>query len=197
MAHAYYTESNRGMTSTDTQKNAVYYVAKQVGPPLGLRGQPAGSQRGAASPLANARRLEAMDGPRGPQPARLRRYASRRPCGPRSAPNLTPPPLCLSPAPQFASPCSPEEFGVALAKHFVQNYPLVWKSKVMGEHAALLLAPVDSVVHVSGSSLTRATRPAPLAPGRLPLRLGLPACLACARHLACLRPAPCSHPQWR
>ncbi|EFN58834.1 hypothetical protein CHLNCDRAFT_20118 [Chlorella variabilis] len=62
MAHAYYTESNRGMTSTDTQKNAVYYVAKQ-----------------------------------------------------------------------FASPCSPEEFGVALAKHFVQNYPLVWKSKVMVE----------------------------------------------------------------
>jgi hypothetical protein len=30
MAHAYYTESNRGMTATDTQKNAVYYVAKQV-----------------------------------------------------------------------------------------------------------------------------------------------------------------------
>ncbi len=30
MAHAYHTDSNRGMTSTDTQKNSVYYVAKQV-----------------------------------------------------------------------------------------------------------------------------------------------------------------------
>jgi urate oxidase len=33
MAHAYLTESNRGMTATDTQKNTVYYVAKQMKEP--------------------------------------------------------------------------------------------------------------------------------------------------------------------
>ena len=31
MAHAFHTDSNKGMTSTDTQKNTVYYVAKKVG----------------------------------------------------------------------------------------------------------------------------------------------------------------------
>jgi urate oxidase len=30
MAHAYTTDSNKGMTATDTQKNTVYYVAKQL-----------------------------------------------------------------------------------------------------------------------------------------------------------------------
>lgn len=30
MEHAFLTESNEGMTATDTQKNTVYYVAKQV-----------------------------------------------------------------------------------------------------------------------------------------------------------------------
>lgn len=30
MEHAYLTESNEGMTATDTQKNCVYYVAKQA-----------------------------------------------------------------------------------------------------------------------------------------------------------------------
>ena len=63
MEHAFLTASNREMTATDTQKNAVYYVAKQ----------------------------------------------------------------CAS------KPVSPEEFGVALAKHFVEHYPAVWKAKVAGE----------------------------------------------------------------
>ncbi len=31
MAHAFLTDSNEGMTATDTQKNCVYYVAKQAG----------------------------------------------------------------------------------------------------------------------------------------------------------------------
>lgn len=34
---------------------------------------------------------------------------------------------------QFEAPCSPEEFAVALGQHFVRNYPLVWKAKVLGE----------------------------------------------------------------
>lgn len=63
MEHAYLTESNEGMTATDTQKNCVYYVAKQ-----------------------------------------------------------------------FTKPCSPEEFGLALAQHFVREYPkTVWKAKVAVE----------------------------------------------------------------
>ena len=66
MEHAFLTPSNRDMTATDTQKNAVYYVAKQ----------------------------------------------------------------CAS------KPVSPEEFGVALAKHFVEHYPTVWKAKVAGERRA-------------------------------------------------------------
>lgn len=60
MAHAYLTESNRGMTATDTQKNTVYYVAKQM-----------------------------------------------------------------------KEPCSPEEYALALASHFVKEYPLVSKAKVL------------------------------------------------------------------
>jgi len=59
MAHAFLTPSNKNMTATDTQKNTVYYVAKQC------------SQR-----------------------------------------------------------CSPEEYAIALAKHFVNTYPKVSKAKV-------------------------------------------------------------------
>ena len=64
MAHAFLTESNEGMTPTDTQKNIVYYVAKQ-----------------------------------------------------------------------FPNPCSPEEYALALARHFVRTYPLVSKAKVRVEQA--------------------------------------------------------------
>lgn len=35
---------------------------------------------------------------------------------------FTTPPVLLS---QLSSPCSPEEFGMALAKHFVDTYPKV------------------------------------------------------------------------
>lgn len=59
MAHAYLTPSNEGMTATDTQKNTVYYVAKQ-----------------------------------------MKQY------------------------------CTPEEFAIALGKHFVRQYPLVFKAKI-------------------------------------------------------------------
>jgi urate oxidase len=38
-------------------------------------------------------------------------------------------------AKQFSDPCSPEEFAVALAKHFVNTYPLVHKAKVVVEAA--------------------------------------------------------------
>jgi urate oxidase len=64
MAHAFLTDSNAGMTATDTQKNTVYYIAKQM------------SQR-----------------------------------------------------------CSPEEYALALARHFVKTYPLVSKAKVTVEEA--------------------------------------------------------------
>ena len=64
MAHAFLTESNAGMTATDTQKNTVYYIAKQM------------SQR-----------------------------------------------------------CSPEEYALALARHFVKTYPLVSKAKVTVEES--------------------------------------------------------------
>lgn len=59
MAHAFLTDSNEGMTATDTQKNTVYYVAKKLPP--------------------------------------------------HSA---------------------PEDFAIALAKHFVDTYPLVSKAKI-------------------------------------------------------------------
>ena len=59
MGHAYVTPSNKGMTATDTQKNTVYYVAKQM-----------------------------------------------------------------------KSYCTPEEFAIALARHFVRQYPLVFRAKV-------------------------------------------------------------------
>lgn len=37
-------------------------------------------------------------------------------------------------AKQFSKPCSPEEFGLALARHFIKHYPqTVWKAKVLGE----------------------------------------------------------------
>lgn len=64
MAHAYLTESNAGMTATDTQKNTVYYVAKRLPP--------------------NS---------------------------------------------------SPEDFAIALAKHFVATYPLVSKAKIRVQQA--------------------------------------------------------------
>jgi urate oxidase len=64
MAHAFLTESNAGMTATDTQKNTVYYIAKQM------------SQR-----------------------------------------------------------CSPEEYALALARHFVKTYPLVSKAKITVEES--------------------------------------------------------------
>lgn len=65
MAHAYKTPSNAGMTATDTQKNTVYYVAKQL-----------------------------------------------------------------------PSNASPEDFGIALAKHFVTTYPLVTRAKIGVEQAS-------------------------------------------------------------
>jgi len=38
-----------------------------------------------------------------------------------------------------ARPCSPEEFGVALARHFVDTYPAtVWKAKVAGVRAGMV-----------------------------------------------------------
>ena len=64
MAHAFLTDSNKGMTATDTQKNTVYYIAKQM-----------------------------------------------------------------------SSRCSPEEYALALARHFVNTYPLVGKAKVTVEQA--------------------------------------------------------------
>ena len=64
MAHAYKSPSNAGMTATDTQKNTVYFIAKQL-----------------------------------------------------------------------PSNASPEDFAIALAKHFVVTYPLVTRAKIGVEQA--------------------------------------------------------------
>jgi urate oxidase len=79
MAHAFLTPSNAGMTATDTQKNAVYYVAKQM-----------------------------------------------------------------------SQPCSPEEFAIALGRHFIQHYPLVWKAKINVEAAPWRRVEIDGKLHDHG-----------------------------------------------
>uniref|UniRef100_A0A1D2A182 Uricase n=1 Tax=Auxenochlorella protothecoides TaxID=3075 RepID=A0A1D2A182_AUXPR len=83
MEHAFLTESNEGMTATDTQKNTVYYVAKQM-----------------------------------------------------------------------KKPCGPEEFALAIAKHFVDNYPLVSKAKVFVEMEPWKRISVDGVPHSHGYMMT-------------------------------------------
>ncbi|KAK9805934.1 hypothetical protein WJX73_006434 [Symbiochloris irregularis] len=79
MAHAFKTSSNADMTATDTQKNTVYFVAKQC------------SQR-----------------------------------------------------------CSPEEYGVALARHFVKTYPKVSKTMVSIEATPWTRVSVAGQAHSHG-----------------------------------------------
>lgn len=79
MAHAFLTSSNAGMTATDTQKNTVYYIAKQM-----------------------------------------------------------------------AAPCSPEEYAIALARHFVNTYPLVSKAKVTVEATPWRRLQVNGQPHDHG-----------------------------------------------
>ena len=79
MAHAFLTGSNEGMTATDTQKNTVYYVAKQMKP--------------------NA---------------------------------------------------SPEDFALALAKHFVKTYDPVSKARVNVSQAPWSRHEVDGTPHSHG-----------------------------------------------
>lgn len=79
MAHAFLTPSNEGMTATDTQKNTVYYIAKQ-----------------------------------------------------------------------FKSPCTPEAFGIALAKHFVATYPKVSKAKITVEMAPWKRISLEGQAHEHG-----------------------------------------------
>lgn len=43
-------------------------------------------------------------------------------------------------------PCGPEEFALAIAKHFVDNYPLVSKAKVFVEMEPWKRISVDGVV---------------------------------------------------
>jgi len=91
MAHAFLTASNAGMTPTDTQKNTVYYVAKQM-----------------------------------PQQ------------------------------------CSPEEYAIALAQHFVRLYPKVSKAKVNVTQAPWERVQVGGAAHSHGfqasANLTRTAR---------------------------------------
>lgn len=83
MEHAFRSDSNASMTSTDTQKNAVYFVAKQL-----------------------------------------------------------------------REPCSPEEFGLALARHFVRSYcPTVWKAKVQVEAKSWQRVEAGGVPHEHGFTL--------------------------------------------
>lgn len=79
MAHAFLTESNRGMTATDTQKNMVYVIAKSL-----------------------------------------------------------------------TEPCTPEQFALALAKKFVNEYPLVSKAKVTVEMAPWRRLDVNGQPHDHG-----------------------------------------------
>lgn len=77
---------------------------------------------------------------------------------PPPPPGPPPPPLS-----QFTKPCSPEEFGLALAQHFVREYPkTVWKAKVAGEpgvagHAAagMLGGPASGSRRRSWAALLR------------------------------------------
>jgi urate oxidase len=79
MAHSFLTPSNSGMTATDTQKNTVYFVAKQLN-----------------------------------------------------------------------EACSPEQYAVALARHFVQHYPLVSCAKVEVEVAPWQRVAVGGAPHSHG-----------------------------------------------
>ncbi|EIE26572.1 urate oxidase II [Coccomyxa subellipsoidea C-169] len=85
MAHAFLDGSNTDMTATDTQKNTVYYIAKQ--------------------------------------------------CNKR---------------------CSPEEYAIALARHFVATYPKVSKAKVWVEQAPWERCQVDGQPHNHGFAHTGA-----------------------------------------
>lgn len=49
-------------------------------------------------------------------------------------------------SPQMKKPCGPEEFALAIAKHFVDNYPLVSKAKVFVEMEPWKRISVDGVV---------------------------------------------------
>lgn len=82
MAHAFLTPSNAGMTATDTQKHAVYVVAKQM-----------------------------------------------------------------------SQACSPEDYALALARHFLSHYPLVSKAKVAVEAAPWRRAAVAGRPHAHGFML--------------------------------------------
>ncbi|DBA99581.1 TPA: hypothetical protein ACH3X3_012157 [Trebouxia sp. C0006] len=83
MAHAFTGGSNADMTATDTQKNTVYYVAKQC------------SQR-----------------------------------------------------------CTPEEYAIALAKHFVKTYPKVSKAKVRVEEQPWKRLQINGNAHDHGFAMT-------------------------------------------
>ncbi|KAK9831871.1 hypothetical protein WJX81_004243 [Elliptochloris bilobata] len=83
MAHAFTEGSNADMTSTDTQKNTVYYIAKQC-----------------------------------------------------------------------SQPCSPEEFAILLARHFVHTYPKVSKAKVWVEQAPWKRATLGGQLHKHGFSMS-------------------------------------------
>ncbi|KAL0019218.1 hypothetical protein WJX77_010006 [Trebouxia sp. C0004] len=83
MAHAFTGGSNADMTATDTQKNTVYYVAKQC------------SQR-----------------------------------------------------------CTPEEYAIALARHFVKTYPKVSKAKVRVEEQPWKRVSMDGNAHDHGFAMT-------------------------------------------
>ena len=53
-------------------------------------------------------------------------------CTPAHPSTHPPTPQVYYIAKQFKSPCSPEEFALALAKQFVKSQPRVWKAKVAG-----------------------------------------------------------------
>lgn len=83
MAHSFIVGTNTDMTATDTQKNTVYYVAKQC-----------------------------------------------------------------------SSRCSVEEYAIALAKHFVAEYPKVWKAKVYVEQKPWQRIDVQGRPHNHGFAVT-------------------------------------------
>lgn len=54
---------------------------------------------------------------------------------------------------RMSRPCSPEEYGIALAKAFIDKYPLVSKAKVLVEEQPWRRVVVDGAPHEHGFSM--------------------------------------------
>jgi urate oxidase len=141
MAHAFTSPSNAGMTATDTQRNTVREEEMctslwrcLIGRRRGLfcaggRGRSCARRNGtfarATRPRALPLHLPSIH-PSHIHP--LRTHSRTPPTHPPAHPSLSQQVYYV--AKQLDAPCSPEEFGLALARHFLDRYPLVSRAKV-------------------------------------------------------------------